>query len=186
MDRPLEIAFHGLDSSPSLEAGIRGHVEKLAARYPQLVGCRVSIEALHNQHRTGNVYDVHLVLSLRGRDLVVAREPDRAKGRYATPDLRTSVRDAFKAAERLLQAHKEQLREDTTPPSAHAMSGVVAQLAPDADHGFILSATGSQLYFHRDSVTNAAFADLRQGDVVHYVEEEGSSGPVANKVRLGA
>lgn len=186
MDRPLEIAFHGLDASPSLEAAIRLYVERLEARYRQLVGCRVSIEALHNQHRVGGVYDVHVVLSLRGRDLVIAREPDRVKERYASPDLRTVLRDAFRAAERALQAHKEQLREDTSPPSAHALSGVVAELTPNADHGFIQGATGSQLYFHRDSVTNADFADLKPGDVVHYVEEEGSAGPVATKVRRAA
>ena len=48
----------------------------------------------------------------------------------------------------------------------------------------ILTSTGSQLYFHRDSVTNGRFEDLKQGDVVHYVEDEGDAGPVAVKVRL--
>ncbi len=184
MDRPLDIAFHGVDSSPSLEAEIRQHVERLEARYPQLVGCRVSIEALHQQHRTGNVFDVHIVLSVPGRDLAVSREPKRAKERYSHPDVHTSLRDAFKAAERQLQSYKDQLRVDTTPPSGSALSGQVTQLLPDADHGFILNNLGTQLYFHRDSVTNADFADLKEGDIVHYVEEEGDAGPVATKVRL--
>jgi hypothetical protein len=28
---------------------------------------RVSIEALHNQHRTGNIHECHIVLSVPGR-----------------------------------------------------------------------------------------------------------------------
>jgi cold shock CspA family protein len=184
MERPLDIAFHGLDSSPSLEADIRAHVEKLETRYPHLIGCRVSIEALHNQHRTGNVFDVHVVLSVPGRDLAVSREPHKARQRYAHPDVRTSLRDAFKAAERQLQSLKGQEREDTTAPSGSALPGQVTQLEPGEDHGFILNNLGSQLYFHRDSVTNADFADLKEGDLVHYVEEEGDAGPVATKVRL--
>jgi cold shock CspA family protein/ribosome-associated translation inhibitor RaiA len=187
MDRPLEIAFHNLDSSPSLEAEIRESVDRLEARYPQLIGCRVSVEAQHQQHRTGNLYEVHVVLSVRGgRDLAVSREPHKAKQRYANPDVRASMRDAFRAAEKQLQAHKDQLREDTTPPSGSALTGQVTQLPPGADHGFILNNTGTQLYFHRDSLTNADFAALKEGDPVHYDEEEGDGGPVATKVRLAA
>jgi len=60
----------------------------------------------------------------------------------------------------------------------------VALIEPGADHGFILNSVGSQLYFHRDSVTNGRFEDLKQGDTVHYVEAEGGAGPVAVKVRI--
>jgi len=184
MDRPLEIAFHGVDPSPSVEAEIREHVDRLDTRSGGLVGCRVSVEALHRQHQTGNVYEVHIVLSVRGRDLAVSREPQKAKERYARPDIHTAIRDAFKAAERQLLAYKEQLREDTTGPSAAAVTGQVTLIEPGQDHGFILTSTGTQLYFHRDSVTNGRFKDLRQGDPDHYVEEAGDTGPVATKVRI--
>ncbi|HWX49792.1 MAG TPA: HPF/RaiA family ribosome-associated protein [Roseomonas sp.] len=186
MDRPLEIAFHNMPSSPSIEAEIREHVEKLEKRYTHLIGCRVSVEALHQQHQTGNVHEVHIVLSVPGRDLAVSREPQKAKERYANPDVRTSLRDAFKAAERQLEAFKGKLREDTTKPSAEAMAGQVTQIEPGQDHGFILTNTGTQLYFHRDSVTDGRFEDLREGDRVHYVEEQGDAGPTATKIRVGS
>ena len=95
-----------------------------------------------------------------------------------------AIRDAFRAAERQLQSWKQMLREDTTPPSASALTGEVAQLLPGEDHGFILTNAGTQLYFHRDSVTNGHFEKLRPGMPVHYVEEEGDAGPVATKVRV--
>ena len=75
MDRPLEIAFHNMPPSPELEVIIRQHVDKLQLRFTHLAGCRVSIEALHKQLRTGNPFEVHVVLSVPGRDLAVSREP---------------------------------------------------------------------------------------------------------------
>jgi cold shock CspA family protein/ribosome-associated translation inhibitor RaiA len=184
MDRPLEIGFHNLTPSAAVEAEIRRRVERLETRYPRLIGCRVSVEGLHRQHRTGNLMEVHIVLSLPGRDLAVSREPHRAKERYAAPDVYTSIRNAFDAAERQLEAFKGIQREDTSAPSASALIGEVAQIEPGDDHGFILNSLGSQLYFHRDSVTNADFRSLRPGQTVHYVEEAGDAGPVATKIRV--
>jgi len=186
MDRPLEIAFHNTPPSEAVEAEIRALVDKLAARHAHLIGCRVSVEALHNQHRTGNVHDVHIVLSVPGRDIAVSRAPHRAKERYANPDIHAVLRDAFRAAERQLEAYKDHRRggEAGMTPTGAALTGQVAQIQPGEDHGFILTNTGTQLYFHRDSVTNAGFASLKPGDRVHYVEEEGDAGPVATKVRI--
>jgi cold shock CspA family protein/ribosome-associated translation inhibitor RaiA len=186
MESPLEIAFHNLQPSPAIEAELRKHVDKIEHRFGRLTGCRVSVEKLHNQHRTGNLFEVHITLSVpgHGRDLAVSRPPQRARERFANPDVHVSIRDAFAAAERQLEAFKGRVRSDITPPSASALSGQVALIEPGADHGFILNSVGSQLYFHRDSVTNADFEKLKQGDTVHYVEEEGDTGPVATKIRL--
>jgi ribosome-associated translation inhibitor RaiA len=146
MERPLEIAFHNIQPSEALEAEIRRHVEKLETRFGRLlVGCRVSVEALHKQHQTGNVYEVHIVMSVPGRDLAVSREPHRAKERFANPDVYVSLREAFKAAEKQLESYKGRLREDTSGPSGSALSGRVARIEPGADHGFILDSNGSQI-----------------------------------------
>jgi len=186
MDRPLEIAFHGLESSAAIEEDIRSHVHRLTKRFPQLIACRVSVEALHHQHRSGNIHEVHITLSIQGRDLAVSREPKQEPGRFAHPDLRGSIRDAFNAAERQLMALKSQRRQDTMAPSASAVTGQITLVEPGQDHGFLLTNLGTQLYFHRDSVTNGRFEDLKPGDVVHYVEAPGDTGPVAEKVRVKA
>ncbi|MBV9736253.1 MAG: HPF/RaiA family ribosome-associated protein [Acidisphaera sp.] len=187
MERPLEIAFHNMSSSASLEAEIREHVEKLETRYGRLTACRVSVEALHRQHRTGNIFEVHVTMSVPGRELAISREPHRPREHYAHPDVRVSVREAFRAAERQLQAFKAKRGqpEKVVGANAAALAGQVAQIEPGRDHGFILTNTGSQLYFHRDSVTDGRFEELQVGDPVHYVEEEGDAGPTAAKVRIG-
>ena len=186
MDSPLEIAFHNLQSSPSVEAELRRHVDRLEHRFGRLTGCRVSVERLHNQHRTGNLFEVHIILSVpgHGRDLAISRPPQHAQDRFANPDIHVSIRDAFDAAERQLESVKGRVRSDITPPSASALTGQVALIEPGTDHGFILNNVGSQLYFHRDSITTGRFEHLKQGDLVHYVEVEGGGGPVAIKVRL--
>jgi cold shock CspA family protein/ribosome-associated translation inhibitor RaiA len=184
MDRPLEMAFHNVQPSTSVELELRRQVERLERRFGRLIGCRVTVEKQQNQHRTGNLFAVHLTLSVPGQDLVVSHQPQKAKERRANPDIHASIRDTFNAAERQLESFKGRLRSDTSAPSAAALSGQVALIEPGQDHGFILTSSGSQVYFHRDSVTNGRFEDLREGDLVHYVEEQGSAGPTATKIRL--
>lgn len=181
MQKGLEIAFHNVQSSDAVEAEIRKRMAKLEKLYPRLIGARVSIEALHRQHRTGNVYEVHIELFLPGEDIVVSRKPHKAKERFAHPDVYTSLRDAFDAAERQLKDHKQLVRGEVKPQD-EMVRGQVSQLYPAEDHGFILTNTGTQLYFHRNSVLDGSFDSLRTGTVVHYVEAVGDTGPTASKV----
>jgi ribosome-associated translation inhibitor RaiA/cold shock CspA family protein len=184
MEEPLEIVFHNLEPSAALEADIRERFAKLENRYDRLVACRISVEALHKQHRTGNVYEVHIDMLVPGGELVVSKEPHKAKERYANPDVYTSVRDAFKAAERQLKRFKRQLREDLQPGEA-LFQGQVAEMHPEEDWGYLLTKDGALLYFHRNAVLDDSFDDLERGDVVHYIEAMGETGPTAVKVWLG-
>lgn len=179
MQTPLEIAFHNMQPSDAVEAEIRKRAEKLDKMYDRLVGCRVSVEGLHKQHRTGNVYEVHIELMVPGQNLVVSREPHRAKERFANPDVYASVREAFKAAERQLIDFKERQRGEVKPHDP-MLPGRIAQM--DRDHGFLTTPTGTQLYFHRNSVMDNGFDDLKPGDPVRFIEATGDTGPTASKV----
>ena len=112
MDEPLEIVFHNLEHSAAVEAAIRERFAKLVKRYDRLTYCRVSVEALHRQHRTGNLFEVHVDMLVPGAELAVSKQPQKAKERYADPDVYTSIKDAFAAAERQLKRFKRQKRED--------------------------------------------------------------------------
>ena len=69
MDVPIEIVFHNMSSSPTIEAEIRERVDKLDRLYGHLIGCRVSVELLHRRHKTGNLYDIHIDLHVPGNEL---------------------------------------------------------------------------------------------------------------------
>lgn len=181
MDKPLEIAFHGLPPSLQIETEIRQYVDKLQRRFAHLVGCRVAVELLHRRHKTGNVYSVHIEMMVPRGELAVSHAPHRPRDRYAEADLGTCLRDAFRSAERQLASFKEKISGDVKS-HAEAFAGQVAQLHPDEDYGFILTHEGTRLYFHRDSLMVGEFDGLKVGDRVHFTEVDGDTGPLAYKV----
>lgn len=181
MDKPLEIAFHGLPALPQIEAEIRRHVDKLERRFAHLVGCRVAVERLHRQHKRGNLHDVRIEMVVPGGELTVSHAPHHPRERYAQPDLQTCLRDAFRAAEQQLGGFKQRISGDVKPHD-EAFAGRIAQLYPNEDHGFILTHEGTQLYFHRDSLMAGVFDRLKVGDPVHFTQRDGDTGPLAYKV----
>jgi cold shock CspA family protein len=181
MDTPLEIVFHNMPSSPTLESDIRKRVDKLDRLYEHLVGCRVSVEQLHRRHQTGNLFDVHIDMHVPGDELVVSHEPHHARDKFADPDVGIAVRNAFKAAERQLLDFKRKQRGEVKLHDA-PFAGQVSQLYPQEDYGFILTHEGTQLYFHRNSLMQRDFDELTVGDRVHFVETVGDTGPIASKV----
>jgi len=181
MQIPLEIRYHHRDPSPALDEEIRAHVDKLERLYPRLTSCRVAVECQHRQHQTGNIVEVHIELSVPGGKLVVSREPHKAHQDFAHPDVRTALKEAFRAAERQLKDYKRQQQgEVKSHPSM--MYATVTQLVPEEDHGFLMTTTGALLYFNRTSLLNEPLESLRVGDAVHFVETDGDNGPVASKV----
>lgn len=185
MEEPLEIVFHNVQSSDAVEAAIRERFAKLERLYDRLVSCRVSVEALHRQHRTGNLFEVHIDMLVPGAELVVSKQPQKAKERYANPDVYVSIKEAFDAAERQLKRFKRQKREDLQPVDP-LFQGQVAEMHPEEGWGYLLTKEGALLYFHRNAVLDGTFDALKRGDVVHYVEGMGETGPAALKVRTGA
>jgi len=181
MDIPVEIVFHNMPSKPAVETEIRTRVAKLDRLYEHLTGCRVSVEQLHRRHHTGNLYEVHIDMRVPGDELVVSHEPHRAREKFADPDLGIALRNAFKAAERRLLDYKRKQRGDVKLHDP-LFTGQVSQLYPAEDYGFILTHEGSQLYFHRNSLIQRDFDRLNVGDRVHFVETDGDTGPIANKV----
>jgi cold shock CspA family protein len=62
--------------------------------------------------------------------------------------------------------------------------GRVARIDASGEFGFIETADGREIYFHRNSVLNKAFSRLKPGTAVSFAEEEGEKGPQASTVRL--
>src|SRR5215813_5571525 len=127
METEPEITFHNMRSSEVLKADILKRIAKLEKFYGRLIYCRVSIEARSKQHRTGNVYDVHIEMQAPGGHLVVSREPHHIKERHAHPDVRASIHDAFEAAEAQLRSFGKK-RHGEVKAHAAAVQGTIAEL----------------------------------------------------------
>jgi cold shock CspA family protein len=60
----------------------------------------------------------------------------------------------------------------------------VAKFLAGDNCGFIETADGREVFFHRNSVLDEAFDRLTVGSEVRFVEEMGEKGPQASTVRL--
>lgn len=118
-DGSLQIVFHNMKPSPALAAEIRKRVAKLEKLYGRLTSCRVSVEALHRQHRTGNVHEVHIEIEAPGRRIVVSHVPHHMSERHRKPTARSSIHDAFKTAEQKLKDFKAQRKDARPEPPLH-------------------------------------------------------------------
>ena len=191
MQVPLEIAFHNVEHSDWAEDEIRNHVARLEDIYKRLTSCRVRVD-----QRASNVQQtippvVRIEIGLPGhKDIVVAHEPERLQRKFQRPDLHNAINEAFRVAERQLTEFKDKLADRTkaalTHEAANEFLGQVAELAPEKDHGFVMTKEGGLLYFHRNAVLVGDFDRLRRGDAVSYVEEVGDTGPMATKIRVKA
>ncbi len=180
MQVPLQITFRNMETSEALENRIREKAKKLDSICENLLSCRVVVEAPHKHKRTGGLFHTSIEMTLPGETIVVNREPDP---HHSYTDVYVSVRDTFNTAERLLregvQRRKGQVKTHEAGPQ-----GRISSLVPAEDYGRIMTFTGDDIYFHRNSVLNADFDALEIGTEVSFVEQEGDEGPQASSVRV--
>jgi cold shock CspA family protein/ribosome-associated translation inhibitor RaiA len=172
---PLEITSHHITLGDGLETMIRERAQALEKFYPRLIRCHVTIEGPGNHHRSGGPFDVRVDLSVPGKELVVTRQTGE--------DITVVLRDAFDAARRQLQDFARRQRGDTKsheePPE-----GTISKLFSDRGYGFIVTADGREVYFHRNSVLGPGFDEMKVGHRVRFAEERGAQGPQASSVTL--
>jgi len=180
MQTPLQITFRGISHSDAVEAAIREKAAKLEDFFPRLISCRVMVEASHRRHHQGNLFHIRLELGVPNKELVVSREQH---DNHAREDIYVVIRDAFDAAKRQLEDYARILKRETKtheiPPH-----GRVIRLVSEQDHGYIETADGREIYFHRNSVTNGGFDKLEVGSEVRFTEVTGEEGPCASTVHV--
>jgi ribosome-associated translation inhibitor RaiA len=184
----VEIAFHHVDNSAPVEAEIRARIGDLERIYDRLTACRVRVDQRAANAKGTIPPVVRIELGIPGRgDLVVSHEPDHLQRKFQRPDLHNAINEAFRIAERQLSDLKTS-RDGRTKDIHHDMRnqllGQVAEINPDDDFGFLVTASGGLLYFHRNSMLSGDFDALSRGDAVFYVEDGGDTGPIATKVRV--
>jgi ribosome-associated translation inhibitor RaiA len=107
MDTPLEIAFHNVEPSDGLKAAVREHVARLEKFHDHIIGCRVSIEMPHkSQKAIGNPPDVHVVIHVPGKEIVVSRELKHDGHKKAATDAYAVLEDVFQVAQGRLKDYR--------------------------------------------------------------------------------
>jgi len=183
-----EIAFHNIEKSDWAEDQILDHIERLEEIYDRVITCRVRVDQRNDNANHTIPPVVRIEISVPGhKDIMVAHEPDYLQRKFQAPDLKNAINEAFRIAEDRLTRYKDQLTDRTaqgTHEAANELLGQVGEITPTEDFGFLLTASGSLLYFHRNSLLSGDFDRLKVGDEVRYVEAVGDTGPIATKVRV--
>lgn len=63
------------------------------------------------------------------------------------------------------------------------MQGTIKRVVRDRGFGFIRSAEGREIFFHRSSLQDLNFETLKEGDAVEFDVEDGPKGPRAVVVK---
>jgi cold shock CspA family protein/ribosome-associated translation inhibitor RaiA len=177
---PLEIAFHNTERSEALEAKIRERVARLEERFHHINSVHVTVDVPHRSPaERARQYHLRVEVRVPDKELVVSRDPGDHTNHF---DPEIVVRDAFDAMERQLQSYVGKLRGDVKTHDA-GTQGKVLRLFPE--HGFVATADGREIYFHRNAVVDADFEDLEEGTTVELslVHGESPAGPQASTVR---
>lgn len=181
MQIPLQITFRdSSDPTGAIHASIHEHVEKLNNFHKNIIGCQVVVEAPHHNHHKGNLYQVRINLSVPGHKLVASSE---SKHNHAHEDVYVAVRDAFEAItaqlDSLVHIQRGNIKVHVALPQ-----GSISALFPESDYGRIVTPDGHDIYFHRNSLTNGDFDNLKIGTRVTYEDEMGDEGLQAVYVKI--
>ena len=180
MKLPLQVSFHNTDPAPAIEDAVRERAARLDRYCDHITSCRVVIDTPHKHHRKGNLYQVRLDITVPGYEIAVSRE---AAGHEAAKHLPDAIKDAFSAADRLLEDYVRRRRQDVKRHDglSHAR---VRTIETGQDFGFLETLDGQEVYFHKNSLVNADFESLAPGTEVAFVEEVGEKGLQATTVRV--
>jgi cold shock CspA family protein/ribosome-associated translation inhibitor RaiA len=172
---PIEIMANGIVMSGEVQEYLNERIHHLEAFYPRILSCRVVFDAPLGHHRTGGPFIVNVYVDVPGTVVAVTKQQ--------SDDLHVAIRGAFDAAQRQLQDYARKQRGEVSPTEAPPR-GRIVRLFADEGYGFIATADGRELYFHRNSVLEDAFDRLEVGTEVRFAEELGNEGPQASTVAL--
>jgi ribosomal subunit interface protein len=172
---PLQITFRNMSHSDAIEAKINEKAAKLDRYYDRIMSCRVVVEESQRRQHQGKLFSVHIDITAPGKELAVTREENE--------DPYVAVRDAFDTAVRRIEEHARRMRGEVKTHEAPP-AGRIIRIIPDQSHGFIITPDHREIYFHRNSVLNDDFSQLKLGVAVTFIEEQGKKGPQAARVTI--
>ncbi|GBQ25757.1 HPF/RaiA family ribosome-associated protein [Gluconacetobacter azotocaptans] len=178
---PLQITFKGLEPSPALEARIRDRAARLDRFEDDIMGCHVTIAALHRHQQRGFLYTATIEIFAPGGPIVVSHDNPRDP---AHADPYVTVRDAFDAAVRRVEDHVRTRGDRAALRPSPLARGRITLLDAAAGSGVIATDDGQDIAFDRTSVAGDAFDRLRVGSKVRLAPAEDSDGLRAGMVYL--
>jgi cold shock CspA family protein/ribosome-associated translation inhibitor RaiA len=182
---PVDIAFHGMDSSDHLRHQVLKQAKKLDRFHRHITGVRVVLEAQHKQTAKASLH-VKVEVAVPGKTLVGQKE-GRPHEAVQHADQYSVITEAFEVAHRRVEEyvdkhfdhhHKQQ------HPAAGRPRGTITRVDAERGHGMLETEQGQSLFFQDTAVKGETLNDLAPGMEVTYAlaTAEGAYGPEAKEV----
>ncbi|HUI19882.1 MAG TPA: HPF/RaiA family ribosome-associated protein [Methylocella sp.] len=180
MQVPLAITFENSEPSEAIRSEVEKHARRLEKFNDRITSCKVAIIAPPTRHRTGGLFKIDIRIAMpEHKDIIVTRSHGDVPEHE---HIAVAIKDAFAAAQRQIEDAVREMRGQVKPHEAED-HGRVSKFVAGDDYGFIETADGREIYFHRNSVLDGAFDRLSVGSEVRFIEEMGEKGPQASTVR---
>lgn len=182
MQIPLEITYRDVPKTEVIDNLIREKAKKLEQICDYITGCRIAVERPHNNVKNGSQYRIRLDITVPpGHTVAISKEP----GKNDMHDsLTTIIIDAFNAARKQLQKLTAVKRRETKTHPEQEVRAIVSKIKFEDGYGFLRTINGREIYFHKNSLVNEEFENLKEGKGVRFFEKEGEKGPQASSVQV--
>jgi len=181
---PMDIAFHGMESSDHLRHQVNRQAKKLERFSRYITNVRVVLEADHKQ-TSKSTLTVKVEASVPGKTIVGQRER-RPHESVDHADVYGVITEAFEVAVRRIEEYTDKHFNDHHKhhPHAGARRATITRVDAERGHGMLETETGQSLFFQATAVKGEDLAALQPGMEVTYAlaEAEGAYGPEANSV----
>lgn len=184
MQKPLQLSFKNIEGSEAMKAMVRDRVGRLDRLYPNLIGCRVVIEAPHRSAQGARPpLGVSVEAEIPGKPKIVVKDIEERRN---PRDQAAVVNRSFDVVERKLDEACSIVQGEVKAHEAAGETGTISRLFPDRNYGFVEAKQAGSLYFTRNAVVDGRFDELTTGMMVHLTlaTGEGPMGPQASSIRL--
>lgn len=171
---PSQITFLDFPESEAVSMAVEKRIDKLEHFFSRIIRCRVTISCPHRHRHTDRHFHVQIWIALPGEDIIVNRNPSKNE---AHRDVYVAIRDAFNAAERMLEDRVRKTRRHLKFHSEQYSDGRISKIFYYDGYGFLNTNDGREFYFSENCITNENFDRLRIGQKVRFLEEPGEKGP---------
>lgn len=170
----VQVKSRDVELTPEIHGYINEQLERLDRFWERILMTRVLVEAPTAHHRQGGPFAVGIEVDVPGQLISVSRQAD--------DDLHVAIRESVDAAVRQLEDYVRKDVRHKVKTHEVPLVGQVARIFPDEGYGFIETADGREVYFHRNAVRGNRFNVLKPGERVEFRDEPGEKGPQATFV----
>lgn len=171
---PFQITFLDFPESDAVWMAVQKRIEKLERFFNRIIRCEVVISCPHRHRHSDRLYQVQIHVVIPGDDVIVNKT---SSFNEAHRNVYVAIRDAFNAAERILEDKVRKVRHKVKLHKDQFEEGRISKIFYQDGYGFLKTSDGRELYFNENCVIHMNFNRLNIGQKVRFLEELGEKGP---------